>query len=151
MVKAARDRRAVIAQLSRLVEGGPLRPLESPSGDANHIISAVNELVGVAERAVTDAALKVKEIEIQLKVATAQRQHAEAIIYSISDAVLVTDPFHALRVDEVAEEVGLHATTSPVDDSPIHGAAEWRRMVAETAYIGVGRVIGFRRLEDIIG
>ena len=30
------------------------------------------------------------------KVATAERQHAEAIIYSISDAVLVTDPFDEL-------------------------------------------------------
>jgi len=38
----------------------------------------------------------VKELEIQLKVATAERQHAEAIIYSISDAVLVTDPFDEL-------------------------------------------------------
>jgi two-component system phosphate regulon sensor histidine kinase PhoR len=96
MVKAARDRRSVIGQLQKLTRGGPLRPLESPSGDAHQITSAVNELVAVAEHAVSDAALKVKEIEIQLKVATAQRQHAEAIIYSISDAVLVTDPFDDL-------------------------------------------------------
>ena len=40
--------------------------------------------------------MKLKELEIQLKVATAERQHAEAIIYSISDAVLVTDPFDDL-------------------------------------------------------
>jgi two-component system phosphate regulon sensor histidine kinase PhoR len=37
--------------------------------------------------------MKLKELEIQLKVVTAQRQHAEAILYSISDAVLVTDVF----------------------------------------------------------
>jgi uncharacterized SAM-binding protein YcdF (DUF218 family) len=69
----------------------------------------------------------------------------------LDDVVLVTDPFHAARVDEVAEEVGLNASTSPVADSPIRGAAEWRRMVAETAYIGIGRIIGYRRLEGILG
>jgi two-component system phosphate regulon sensor histidine kinase PhoR len=35
-------------------------------------------------------------LEIQLKVATSERQHAQAIIYSISDAVLVTDTFDEL-------------------------------------------------------
>ena len=57
---------------------------------------AVGALVDAAERAVSDAQLRVKELEIQLKVAHAERQHAEAIIYSISDAVLVTDPFDEL-------------------------------------------------------
>src|SRR5207248_886398 len=42
------------------------------------------------------AATKIRELEIQLRVATAERQHAQAIIYSISDAVLVTDPFDDL-------------------------------------------------------
>ena len=43
-----------------------------------------------------EASLRSKELEIQLKIATAERQHAEAIIYSISDAVLVTDTFDEL-------------------------------------------------------
>jgi two-component system phosphate regulon sensor histidine kinase PhoR len=94
--KARRDRKAVIDQLNQLAAGNALRPLESPSSDATAVTSAMNELVAMAERSMSDAALKVKEIEIQLKVATAQRQHAEAIIYSISDAVLVTDPFDDL-------------------------------------------------------
>jgi len=41
--------------------------------------------------AADESALRARELEIQLKIATAERQHAEAIIYSISDAVLVTD------------------------------------------------------------
>jgi uncharacterized SAM-binding protein YcdF (DUF218 family) len=69
----------------------------------------------------------------------------------LDEVVLVTDPFHAARVGEVAEEVGLDASTSPVTDSPVRGAAEWRRMVEETAYIGIGRIIGYRRLEEILG
>jgi two-component system phosphate regulon sensor histidine kinase PhoR len=95
-LKSRRDRKAVIAQLNQLAAGNALRQLEAPSADADAVTNAMNELVAMAERSISDAALKVKEIEIQLKVATAQRQHAEAIIYSISDAVLVTDPFDDL-------------------------------------------------------
>ena len=57
---------------------------------------AVRSLIDAAEHAVADAAMKTRELEIQLKVAHAERQHAEAIIYSISDAVLVTDTFDEL-------------------------------------------------------
>ena len=61
-----------------------------------HLEQSVAALLDAAERAVSDALLRVKELDIQLKVAHAERQHAEAIIYSISDAVLVTDPFDEL-------------------------------------------------------
>jgi two-component system phosphate regulon sensor histidine kinase PhoR len=70
--------------------------LESPHGDVANLTYAVNDLVERARQVVDRARLQVKELEIQLKVATAERQHAEAIIYSISDAVLVTDPFDEL-------------------------------------------------------
>ena len=57
---------------------------------------AMTELADRAERAVSDAALRTKELEVQLKVATAERQHAEAIIHGISDGVLVADSFDEL-------------------------------------------------------
>jgi two-component system phosphate regulon sensor histidine kinase PhoR len=60
------------------------------------LVDAVNDVVDSAEEAISRAQLGLKELEIQLKVATAERRHAEAIIYSISDAVLVTDPFDDL-------------------------------------------------------
>ena len=47
--------------------------------------------------------MRLKELEIQLKVATAQRHHAQAILYSISDAVLVTDPFDELVLAKVVD------------------------------------------------
>jgi len=70
--------------------------LKSSHPDLVPLTKIVNEMVEVADHSVEDALLKLKELEIQLKVATAERQHAEAIIYSISDAVLVTDPFDEL-------------------------------------------------------
>jgi uncharacterized SAM-binding protein YcdF (DUF218 family) len=64
----------------------------------------------------------------------------------ISDVVLVSDPFHAARIHGIAAELGLSSATSPTRTSPIKGLSEFRHMITETAQVGVGRVIGFRRL-----
>ena len=84
------------------------------------LVRSINDLIEYADGAVNDAAMKLKELEIQLKVATAQRHHAEAILYSISDAVLVTDPFDDLVLAnaEAARAFGFdlnNATRTPID------------------------------------
>jgi uncharacterized SAM-binding protein YcdF (DUF218 family) len=67
----------------------------------------------------------------------------------IHDVVLVSDPFHAARIGGIAGELGLDAATSPTRTSPIKGLSEFRHMVTEAAQVGLGRVIGFRRLVRI--
>jgi Uncharacterized conserved protein len=64
----------------------------------------------------------------------------------ITDVVLVSDPFHAARINRIAEELGLEAATSPTRTSPIEGVAEFRHLLTETAQVAVGRIIGFRRM-----
>ncbi|MEZ5169162.1 MAG: YdcF family protein [Acidimicrobiia bacterium] len=64
----------------------------------------------------------------------------------LTSVVLVSDPFHSARIQGIADELGLDAVTSPTQTSPITGAAEWRRLGTETVRVGVGRIIGFRRL-----
>ena len=64
----------------------------------------------------------------------------------ISDVVLVSDPFHAARIRGIASELGFKAAASPTRTSPIKGVSEFRHMVTETVQVGIGRVIGFRRL-----
>lgn len=64
----------------------------------------------------------------------------------IHDVVLVSDPFHAARINGMAKELGLEAATSPTRSSPIQGADEFRHLLTETAQVGVGRIIGFRRM-----
>jgi two-component system, OmpR family, phosphate regulon sensor histidine kinase PhoR len=91
-----RDCRFLTNAIRRMSIAGRLNPLRTSNPEIRPLISAVNEMVESAEQSVSDALMKMKELEIQLKVATAQRQHAEAIIYSISDAVLVTDTFDEL-------------------------------------------------------
>jgi uncharacterized SAM-binding protein YcdF (DUF218 family) len=66
----------------------------------------------------------------------------------LGSVVLVSDPFHSLRIKETAEELGLRAHVSPTRTSPIRGGAAVRRMVREAAGVSVARLpgIGYRRL-----
>jgi uncharacterized SAM-binding protein YcdF (DUF218 family) len=60
--------------------------------------------------------------------------------------VLVSDPFHSLRISSIANELGLEAVTSPTRSSPISGFEEWRRFLSEALRVSAGRIIGFGRL-----
>lgn len=60
--------------------------------------------------------------------------------------VLVSDPFHSLRIRSIAGELGLDAVTSPTRSSPISGFEEWQRYLSEALRVAVGRVVGFGRL-----
>jgi uncharacterized SAM-binding protein YcdF (DUF218 family) len=66
----------------------------------------------------------------------------------MTHVVLVSDPYHAARIDDIADEVGLDAVTSPTRTSPISGGAEWRRFGTETLRVAAGRLFGYRRLEE---
>jgi uncharacterized SAM-binding protein YcdF (DUF218 family) len=58
--------------------------------------------------------------------------------------VIVSDPYHALRVEEIAREVGLKPHVSPTDSS-----LSLRPMLRETVAVAIGRLIGFRRLASL--
>src|SRR3989442_1316108 len=93
------------------------------------MVNALNDLVESTENSVAGAALKVKELEIQLKVAHAERQHAEAIIYSISDAVLVTDPFDELVLANESAAKTFEFDLSKVARSPVDQVLHDPRMI----------------------
>lgn len=65
----------------------------------------------------------------------------------IKRVVLVSDPFHSLRVRLIADELGFDASTSPTHTSPISGFSEWRRMFGEGLRVAAGRIFGFGRLD----
>jgi uncharacterized SAM-binding protein YcdF (DUF218 family) len=65
----------------------------------------------------------------------------------ITRVVLVSDPFHSLRIRLIAEEIGFDAVTSPTETSPIHGLSEWRRFLGEGLRVAAGRIFGFGRLD----
>jgi uncharacterized SAM-binding protein YcdF (DUF218 family) len=71
----------------------------------------------------------------------------------INEVLLVSDPFHSLRIRAMASELGLDARSSPTKTSPIRGMTEARYMARETVAVAVGRIVGFRRqasIEDVV-
>lgn len=69
------------------------------------------------------------------------------------EVVLVTDGYHAKRVDSIAEDLGLDSTVSP-SANRLSSSAELRQLVRETGAVSVGRLIGWDRLfhlESVVG
>lgn len=60
--------------------------------------------------------------------------------------LLVSDPFHSLRIRGMARELDLVAYVSPTRTSPIRGMTAFRRMLKEAAGVGVARIVGWHRL-----
>ena len=67
----------------------------------------------------------------------------------ITEVLLVSDPFHSLRISSMADELGLDGHASPTRTSPISGMSELRYMARETVAVAVGRIIGFRRQANV--
>jgi uncharacterized SAM-binding protein YcdF (DUF218 family) len=63
----------------------------------------------------------------------------------IHDVILVSDPFHSLRIGGMASELGLDNSTSPTRTSPITGFDVATYMGRETVAVALGRIVGFRR------
>ncbi|GJM39471.1 MAG: membrane protein [Acidimicrobiales bacterium] len=60
--------------------------------------------------------------------------------------ILVSDPYHALRLRQIADQVGLDATVSSTD-----GGSSIRQLVRETAAVSLGRILGYRRVDNWLG
>lgn len=67
----------------------------------------------------------------------------------IEEVLLVSDPFHSLRIRVMATELGLAGHSSPTRTSPIAGLSEAQYMARETVAVAMGRIIGFRRQASI--
>ena len=65
--------------------------------------------------------------------------------------LLVSDPFHSLRIRLIAEELGFEAYTSPTSTSPVSGMSSRTREAMEALGVALGRIIGFERLWRLTG
>ena len=61
-----------------------------------------------------------------------------------SEVVLVSDPYHSMRISQIAEQVGLTPHLSPDNTS-----SPLKSLLRETAAVAVGRVVGYRRLSAL--
>lgn len=64
----------------------------------------------------------------------------------LDSVVLVSDPYHALRLRQIADQVGLEASVSSTD-----GGSSIRQLVRETAAVSLGRILGYRRVDNWLG
>jgi two-component system phosphate regulon sensor histidine kinase PhoR len=130
LVSNQRSTRAMARQLKAAAIDLKLTRMDRGGGLLVPIADALNELIDATDSAVARAKLQVKELEIQLKVATAERQHAEAIIYSISDGVLVTDPFDELVLANESAARTFDFELSNADRSPVDRVLHDPKMIA---------------------
>lgn len=65
--------------------------------------------------------------------------------------LLVSDPYHSLRIRLMAQDLGLIAYVSPTRTSPVTGMTAFGRELKEAAGVAAGRIIGFDRLLSITG
>lgn len=63
---------------------------------------------------------------------------------SVEKVIIVTDPYHSRRSQLIAEEVGLEASVYPTD-----GPSSLDRLIQESLGVAAGRLIGFRRLDNV--
>ena len=59
--------------------------------------------------------------------------------------LLVSSPYHALRIRHIAAELGLDARSSPSVSHEGDGARAWH-LASETLRVGAGRIVGYGRL-----
>jgi vancomycin permeability regulator SanA len=81
---------------------------------------------------------------------TYQQLSATALIMSdngFESALLVSDAYHSKRLQGIAAEVGI----SEVKLSPAPDSNALSGLVRETAAVSVGRLIGYRRLGNLVG
>ena len=69
----------------------------------------------------------------------------------IDEVVLVSDPFHLLRVRLSAAEAGFQPETVPTRTSTVEGLDDWRQHAKEAIGVAVGRLIGFERRWRLTG
>jgi uncharacterized SAM-binding protein YcdF (DUF218 family) len=86
---------------------------------------------GVAPDSILTERRGVRTVESIAAVAALMRQR------DLETAVLVSDPFHSLRLRLLAARYGIRATTSPTRSSPISAdrSEEWRHVVRESGII----------------
>jgi uncharacterized SAM-binding protein YcdF (DUF218 family) len=66
----------------------------------------------------------------------------------INDVLLVSDGYHAKRLQVIADELGLDASVSP-SASRLSSTSRIRALVRETGAVSISRVIGYRRLVNL--
>lgn len=141
-----RHSRHLAAETAKALIPGKPRYVEPPENALAPLVVALNDGFAQADASVQAALNQVRELQIQLKVSNGQRKQAEAIIYSINDAVLVTDAFdEVLLANDSAAKV-LGAELRSLDRKPLEAVTSDRQLVQLIRDIRLSRNTSERRV-----
>ena len=105
------DLAVVSQQLQTMAKSGEFGLLMADGVcELTQLTRPVNELISAARRQVEEAQSANRELQIQTRIAAAEKNHTEAIIFSISDAVIVTNRFDELILANPSAEELLEFT-----------------------------------------
>ncbi len=128
---------AVTSMAARLTAGQPVTRHVSGTGIPRTLFDAVNAHVETCDNTVRELQSKLKELEIRSQLAEREKRHAEAILYSLRDAVIVVDGSgRLLMANEPAEKLfGLDAHDGrhkPVTDTVGRTHAEFVELLQQS-------------------
>ncbi|MEX2216457.1 MAG: ATP-binding protein [Phycisphaeraceae bacterium] len=111
------------------------------------IARAVNQVITTFRQRIRQLTSRRRELEIQLRIAEVEQRHAASILNTISDAVIVTDPFNELAMINDAAARVLHLDASFARRRPIEQVIDDTVIVKliKDAREGVAARPGFRR------
>jgi uncharacterized SAM-binding protein YcdF (DUF218 family) len=69
----------------------------------------------------------------------------------VTSVLLVSSPYHAMRIQQIAAELGLTGYVSSTRSSPEGFGSQLVHLAKETVAVGIGRVIGYGRLVRLEG
>ena len=110
----------LIRQLNGVDKQATIPEFPRSTAGLNELIQAINQVLGHLRRRLETLLMQKRELEIQLRISDAERQHVHTVLNTIADAVLVTDPFNelALANEAAARVLGFdldQAMHQPVD------------------------------------
>lgn len=104
------------------------------------LAEVVRERMRVLLQRSEELTARVRELEIRLSLAEAERRHGEAILHSLRDAVIVTDPFNELTLANASAARLLGLDPEGDAHKPIDALVkdeDLRRMIKEVRQSGV--------------
>ena len=97
--------RAIAHQLEQMTRTGQVGLLMAEGAEELSLITRpINSFLTATRRRIDELQNENRELEIQARIAAAEKNHIEAIIFSISDAVVVTNRFDELVLANQAAE-----------------------------------------------
>jgi two-component system phosphate regulon sensor histidine kinase PhoR len=105
--RVQRGVRMISSQLEDMASSGEIGlVMVDSTNELARLTRPLNEFLNVARKQAEDLRSQNRELEIQSRIAAAEKHHTEAIIFSISDAVIVTNRFDELLLaNEAAEKL----------------------------------------------